>query len=89
MRRRHTANPIACTREQKLGTGARGQLAATGDDIGGDVRLCDRRDRDAFLASGARILPDVAVVVDDERLACWLAADEIAGLREVCIVESA
>jgi hypothetical protein len=64
------------------------ELARARDVVGMDVRL--RHVRDAELLGGGRreVGFDVAVGVDDDRLAGGGAADEVGRLREPLIVES-
>ncbi len=53
-----------------------------------DVRLGDVRYTQPFCVGGIYILPDVAIRIDDQRLAGGLAPNEIARLRELVVIEA-
>ncbi len=73
---------IAVVREIERRPRLRAQLAAPGKKIRVDVRLGDVGDPRIFRARGLDVLLDVAVRVDDHRLARLDTPDQIARLRQ-------
>src|SRR5688500_4920168 len=64
------------------------ELSASRDKVRMDVRLRDVRDPHLRSLGRANVLLGVAIRVENERLAGRLAAEEIARLRELVVVEA-
>ena len=70
------------------GAGRGGQLAGAGQVVGVDVGLGDLDDGHAVLVGHVEIGPQVAAGVHDDRLAAALAADEVAGVGQVVVIDA-
>ncbi len=70
------------------GAGRGGQFTGAGEEVGVDVGLGDGDDLHPVGGRERPVDLDVAAGVDDERLALGLAADEVAGLGEVFVVNA-
>jgi hypothetical protein len=78
---------VALVGEVEGRAGALGELAAAGLVVGVDVRFGDGGDAHAVVLGEADEGVDVAAGVDDDGLAGGLAADEVAALGEVLVVD--
>ena len=78
----------AFAREQQPRARALGQLARAGDEVGVDVGLGHVGDAQALGLRGAQVGLDVTVGIHHQRLAGGLAPEEVAGLRELVVVEA-
>ena len=85
-----TVAPIlaALVRQEQPRARPVGQLPRAGHEIGVDVGLGDVGDAEPLGLRAAQIRLEMAVGIYDQRLARGLAADEIAGLRELVVVEA-
>ena len=71
-----------------LRAGSRGELTGAREVIGVDVGLGDAHDRHPVLRGEVEVDVDIAGGIDHEREAFRLAADEVAGLGEVLVVDA-
>ncbi len=74
--------------EVDRGAGARGQLPEAGDKVGVDVGLGHRGDPEALRLGGGDVLVHPAVRIDDQGGPAGAAADEVARLGELIVVEA-
>ena len=61
------------------------ELSRAGQEVGVDVRLGRGHDEEILLRGDVDISVDVALGIDDDRLFCALAADEVRILRQLGI----
>jgi len=66
-----------------------GELAQAREVVGVDVGVRRRDDAQAILRSELLVAVDVALGVDDDRLACLLASDQVGGFSELLVVDLA
>ena len=78
----------AVRREQEFRARDFRELATARDVVGVDVRLRDVRDPHLFASGRVDVLRDVAVGVDNDRLAGRFAADQVAGLCQSVVVKT-
>ncbi|EKB47158.1 hypothetical protein B879_04249 [Cecembia lonarensis LW9] len=78
----------ALARNVDCRTGGGGKFAGPGEVVGVDVGLGDGGDLHAVFRCKVLVHLDVAAGVHHEGLALGLAADEVAGLREVFVVNT-
>src|SRR5512146_2068564 len=74
--------------KQQPRAGQGGEFARARYEIGVDVRFGDGRDAQAFGSRLCDVLVQVAIGIDDDRLAGRGAADEVARLSEGVVVEA-
>ena len=79
----------ALAAQHQLRPGRLGQRPRAGDEVGVDVRLRHVRDRELVGLGDGEVLVDVAVGVDDDRLARLVAGDDVRRLGQHVFVEAA
>src|SRR2546423_3100386 len=87
-RRRRVPELAAFRGEMQDGTAGVSQITRPGEVVGVDVRLGNVRDANPLGARRARVLSDINVGVDHDRLAGSFTRDEVACLRQIVVVKA-
>ncbi len=74
--------------DERFGTCRGRELTGAGEVVGVDMGLGDLSDAHAMVRGEVEVFADVAAGVDDHALAGGLAADEVAGLGKVLVVDA-
>jgi hypothetical protein len=77
------------TRQQQLGVRRPGQCGRTGEEVGVDVRLGHGSDAESLEPRGLDVRCRIAQRIDDDGFFGALAGDDVAGLGELVVIETA